>query len=179
LTCRRFLDFVTLREPRPRAHRGMLEAGGALYPCAIGRSGLVRRKREGDGGTPVGRWPMRYLVYRADRMARPATGLPAEPMAPWDAWCEAPGARDYNRPVRLPHPYATDSLWREDHLYDLLVVLGHNDEPPVSAMGSAIFFHLAREDYGPTAGCVAVRRPHMLSILSRCGPGTLLVTGGA
>ncbi len=155
----------------------MLEAGGVLYPCAIGRSGLRRLKREGDGATPIGRWPMRSLIYRADRMMRPATGLPTLAMSPTDGWCEVPGTRDYNRPVRLPHPHATDSLWRDDHLYDLLVVLGHNDDPPISPLGSAVFFHLARDDYGPTAGCVAVRRDHMLAILARCGPGTVLVTG--
>lgn len=174
---RRFLAAVTLRQSNPRSHRGMLEAGGALYPCAIGRSGLALRKREGDGTTPIGRWRMRTLIFRPDRMAKPSTGLPAVAMAPHDAWCEVPDARDYNRPVRLPHPLATDCLWRDDHLYDFLVVLGHNDDPPVSPLGSAVFFHLAREDYGPTAGCVAVSRPDMLKILPRCGPDTVLVTG--
>lgn len=171
-----YLDRVVLRQVKPRHHQGMLEAGGIMVSCAIGRSGLKRLKREGDGTTPVGRWPMRYLVWRADRHARPMTGLPLVAMQPDDAWCEVPESRDYNRPVKLPHPDATDSLWRDDHLYDFLVVLGHNDEPVVPGAGSAVFFHLAREDYGPTAGCVAVNLPDMLRILARCDPGTELVT---
>jgi len=173
----RYLDCVILRQARPLSHRGMLEAGGLLAPCAIGRAGLKRSKREGDGTTPVGRFPMRGLIWRADRHARPMTGLAACPMQPCDAWVEKPFSPDYNRPVTLPHPDATDSLWRDDRLYDFLVVLGHNDDPPVADRGSAVFFHLARPDYGPTAGCVAVSLADMLRILPRCGPGTLLVTG--
>ena len=171
------LDHVFVYQPRTRRHRGVLIAAGAVFPCALGRSGLVRQKREGDGGTPVGAWPMRYVLYRPDRMARPASGLPRFAIAPGDGWCDCPSERRYNRPIRVPSASSAEGLWRSDGLYDVIVVLGYNDDPPVPGRGSAIFFHLAREDFGPTAGCVAVRRADMLKLVSRCGPGTAMCIG--
>ena len=132
---------------------------------AVGRGGLVLDKREGDGGTPIGAWPLREVFYRPDRMAMPVTRLPVRPLAPTDGWCDAPGDARYNRPVRLPYPASAEQLWRGDHVYDLIVVVGYNDAPVVPGKGSAIFLHLARSNYAPTAGCVAFARGHLLSIL--------------
>ena len=104
----------------------------------------------------------------------PATALPSQPIGPDDGWCDAPGDAAYNQPVKLPYPASAEALWLEDHVYDLIVVLGHNDDPPVSGMGSAIFLHLARPDYAPTAGCVALARPDLEAVLLRAAPGDLL-----
>jgi L,D-peptidoglycan transpeptidase YkuD (ErfK/YbiS/YcfS/YnhG family) len=143
--------------------------------CAIGRSGRRPKQREGDGITPLGRWPVREVLYRADRVARPRTGLPARPIRPHDGWCDAPFDRNYNRKVALPYPASHERLWRDDALYDLVVVLGYNDRPRSLGRGSAIFMHLARTNYAPTAGCIALSRPDMLKLLARLGPGDAIL----
>jgi L,D-peptidoglycan transpeptidase YkuD (ErfK/YbiS/YcfS/YnhG family) len=145
---------------------------------AVGRGGLVLDKREGDGGTPIGAWPLREVFYRPDRMAMPVTRLPVRPLAPTDGWCDAPGDARYNRPVRLPYPASAEQLWRGDHVYDLIVVVGYNDAPVVPGKGSAIFLHLARSNYAPTAGCVAFARGHLLSILRLIDTRSRLVVQG-
>lgn len=151
---------------------GRLRFGSETVPCALGRSGVVagRDKREGDGATPAGRWPLRRVLYRPDRLPAPETALPVQALTPTDGWCDAPGDPNYNRPVILPYPASCEDLWREDHVYDIIVILGHNDDPVIESLGSAIFFHLARDHYTPTEGCVAVARPDMLRILTICNP---------
>lgn len=144
--------------------------GAWRFRCALGRGGISRNKREGDGATPAGAWPMRRLLYRADRVACPKTRLPAMPINPTDGWCDEPGDPAYNQPVALPYPGRHERLWREDGLYDLLVVLGHNDDPVVPGLGSAIFLHVAGADYGPTEGCVALARPDLERVLAEAGP---------
>jgi len=144
--------------------------------CALGPAGVVaaRLKREGDGATPAGVWPMRRVLYRPDRGAAPATTLPTAPIQPDDGWCDAPDDPNYNRPVRLPYPASAETMWREDGLYDIVVILAHNDDPPVPGLGSAIFLHCARPDYGPTQGCVALARNDLETVLAIAGPGSAL-----
>jgi L,D-peptidoglycan transpeptidase YkuD (ErfK/YbiS/YcfS/YnhG family) len=121
--------------------------------------------------TPLGRWPLREVRYRADRLRRPATGLPVRVIRPGDGWCDDPTDRNYNRPVKLPFPRSHEGLWRKDSLYDLVVVLGYNDHPRSLGRGSAIFMHLARPGYTPTAGCIALSRADMLKVLGRMKRG--------
>lgn len=146
--------------------------GAAEWRCAVGRGALGAKQREGDGITPVGRWPMRRVLYRADRLPRPATALPCAAIGPDDGWCDDPADPAYNQPVRLPYPASHERLSREDHLYDLVVVLGYNDDPVVAGAGSAVFLHLARDDYGPTEGCVALSRADLLEVLRTARPGS-------
>jgi L,D-peptidoglycan transpeptidase YkuD (ErfK/YbiS/YcfS/YnhG family) len=148
------------------------------FRCALGKGGLKRNKREGDGATPIGAWPMRRLLYRADRMTAPATRLPSAPIAPQDGWCDDPADPAYNRPVRLPFGGRHERLWREDEIYDLLVVLGHNDDPVVAGLGSAIFLHVARGDYRPTEGCVALVHADLARVLVEAAPGDRVVVEG-
>lgn len=148
--------------------KGLLRFQGRGYSCILGRSGIVTDKREGDGGTPVGCFPLRRVLYRPDRLAKPETVLPVQAIGPNDGWCDDPSHADYNRPVRLPHPASCEQLWREDHLYDLVVVLGHNDDPPVPGLGSAIFMHLAHPDHKPTQGCLAFSCENLLELLKLC-----------
>lgn len=145
-----------------------------LVPCAIGPSGMTEKKREGDGATPVGRFLLRHVYYRTDRLTRPTTKLPLSPISPRDGWCDEPGDAMYNRPVTLPYQARAETMYRDDHLYDICVILGHNDDPPIAGRGSAIFFHLAHDDYRPTQGCVAVARDHMLAILAHCDQHTAM-----
>jgi len=130
--------------------------GAGLRRCAVGRAGIAEKIREGDGVTPAGIWPLRNVLYRADRIPRPQTILPTAPIDPDSAWCDVPDDPQYNRLVRLPYASLDERLWREDALYDLIVVVGFNDEPAVPGKGSAIFLHVARPDYGETQGCVAL-----------------------
>jgi len=151
--------------------RGVLKVGGLAFPCALGRKGCRVRKREGDGATPVGRWRLVAVLYRPDRGRRPPTRLPVRPIRPDDGWCDAPTDRNYNRHVRHPYPASAERLWREDGLYDLVVVLDHNARPRVRGAGSAVFMHLARPGYQPTEGCIALSREHLLRLLQRLGVG--------
>lgn len=153
---------------------GHLECGGRVFRCAVGRGGVSPSKREGDGATPAGRFPVRRLFYRPDRLEEPATALPRMALSPADGWCDDPEHPDYNRLVRLPHPARCEHLWRDDGLYDLFVELGYNDDPPVPGLGSAIFLHVARESYAPTEGCVALAISDLSWVVGRLSPAAVL-----
>lgn len=168
---------MIVRALNPQATTGVLEFCGLRMPCALGRGGLKSLKREGDGATPIGRWPLRQAFYRSDRILRPNTGLPLSQIRPSDGWCDAPGDRNYNRPVSHPYPASAERFWREDHLYDLVVVLGYNDRPRSRSRGSAIFLHVAGPALGPTEGCVAVRRADLQCIIRLMRPGQHLHIG--
>lgn len=155
---------------RARSH-GKLCLGTLNLACATGRGGRRPKQREGDGVTPVGLWRIMEVLYRADRLQRPRTALPVKPITPRDGWCDAPADRNYNRPVPLPYPASHERLWRGDHLYDLVIVLGYNDKPRSLGRGSAIFMHLARRSYAPTEGCIALARGDMLKLLAWLKPG--------
>ncbi|SCA56373.1 conserved hypothetical protein [Candidatus Terasakiella magnetica] len=139
---------------------------GKTYKCALGKSGMTQDKCEGDGATPLGTYALRRVLYRADRLEKPETILKTHAIKSYDGWCDAPNHPLYNRPVCLPFSASHEKLSREDHIYDIIVVLGHNDDPPIPGKGSAIFFHLARENYEGTEGCVAIKRADMLDILA-------------
>ena len=142
---------------------------------ALGRSGIRANKREGDGGTPMGSFKPMRLWWRADRHPRPRTFLPVRTISAADAWCENPADRQYNQPIRLKPGQGGDRLERDDHLYDFIVEIDHNTRPRVSGRGSAVFLHLARENFGPTAGCISMTKSAMLRLLRRMGRRTLIV----
>lgn len=159
-----------------REPRGRLVAGDIDVPCALGPAGLVADKKEGDGGTPVARMALKTLYYRPDRMDPPVTFLGRAPILPDMGWCDEPASPAYNRLVKLPFDGSHERMWRDDHAYDLCVILGWNLDRPVPGRGSAIFFHLAKEDYSPTEGCIAVSQADMLTILRECGAGSTMET---
>jgi L,D-peptidoglycan transpeptidase YkuD (ErfK/YbiS/YcfS/YnhG family) len=152
---------------------GFLDLGGRKVRCALGRSGVkpAADKREGDGASPAGVWPIRRVLYRPDRGPPPATAFELAPISREDGWCDAPKDPAYNRPVRLPYPASAEHMWLESGVYDIVVILGHNDDPVVPGMGSCIFLHLSRPDYSPTEGCVAVPRAELEELLSKARPG--------
>lgn len=127
-------------------------------PCMVGANGVTQNKQEGDHATPAALLPLRRIFYRADRVKRPETALPCEALSPQDGWCDDSTHPDYNRFVTVPHPGRHERLWRDDHAYDLIAVLGWNDDPPVRHRGSAIFLHLPTER-GTTEGCIALAEP--------------------
>ena len=150
-----------------------LRCGGRRYPVAIGRAGLTGDKREGDGATPRGLHRITGLLYRADRLSRPAPW--AVPIGPGDLWSDDPADPAYNRPVRAPHPFSHERLRRADPLYDVVITTDWNAWPIAPGRGSAIFLHVWRKPRHPTAGCLAFRRDHLLRMLPHLRPGTRLL----
>ncbi len=152
-----------------------LDWGVGKRRAAIGPGGIGTKGGEADGITPRGRFPVREIFYRADRIAKPATALPLRAIQKDDGWCDAPNDPNYNRPVKLPYPASAEVMWREDHLYDLVAVLGYNDDPAVPGKGSAIFLHLARPDHSATQGCVALKYEDALAAIAQLRPGDQVV----
>lgn len=159
------MDLIVTPDRTHDGKRGRARWGGQSFDCALGAGGVARLKREGDGASPVGAWPMERLMYRPDRQAPPISALPARALCVLDGWCDSPASPAYNQPVTLPHPASCERMWRRDHLYDLVVILDHNRHPPAPGAGSAIFLHLAHADYRPTAGCIALARADLLIVL--------------
>jgi L,D-peptidoglycan transpeptidase YkuD (ErfK/YbiS/YcfS/YnhG family) len=145
---------------------------GGAAAAACGRSGVRRDKREGDGASPAGSFPLIRAFYRADRLARPETGLPLAAMRPDAGWVDDPADPQYNRLVTLPYAAHHEEMWRQDGLYDLVVVIGYNTAPVVPGRGSAIFLHCAAADFVPTAGCITIARDALLALLPLLGPGS-------
>ena len=152
---------------------GRFDLAGREVRCALGKGGVIAAdlKREGDSASPLGVWPIRRALYRPDHGAAPETALPTAEIKPNDGWCDAPDDPAYNQPVTHPYPASAERMWRDDALYDLVVILGHNDNPVNPGAGSAIFLHVARPDYAPTEGCVALARPDLEALLKIAKPG--------
>ena len=161
-TRRRLVLAVRARPGVPA--QGLMNVAGTVLRCALGRGGITAAKREGDGGTPLARMALLGGYLRGRAFPR-ASRLPLSPIGPALGWCEVPGDRNYNRPVRMPYPASHERMLREDGLYDACVVLDWNIRPRRRGRGSAIFFHLARPGYTPTQGCVAVSRRTMARLL--------------
>ena len=160
--------------PMTAASSGWAVLGQRRWRCALGAGGVHADKHEGDGATPTGRFALRRLLFRPDRLPRPVCALPTGALTPADGWCDDPADAAYNRAVALPYPASCEQLWRDDAVYDLILVVGHNDAPPVAGAGSAIFIHCARPDYAPTAGCIAFASGALIELLSLLTPASVL-----
>lgn len=173
----RRISFATIRlSVRPGLRsQGWLRMGPLHVPVALGRAGIRANKREGDGGTPRGRFRPVRLWWRADHLPRPRTLLPVRRIRPIDAWCEDPADRRYNRPFAKSANEPGDRLMRDDHLYDAIVEIDHNTRPRVAGRGSAVFIHLARPAFAPTAGCVALRPRDLKLLVARLSPKTRIL----
>lgn len=171
------LRWLRVRPSAGNPQRGWLTAPGLAIPVALGRGGIVANKREGDGGTPRGTFHPLRIWWRGDRLPRPASTLPVRRIADDDAWCEDPLDRRYNRSIKLMGAESGDRLRRKDHLYDLIVEIDHNTRPRIAGRGSAVFLHLARDGYAPTAGCVAMAPGALTRLIARLGPNTRILIG--
>ena len=162
--------------PSPgRLGAGRLHAGALTIPCALGRNGVTRFKREGDGKTPAGRFAVTGGYWRQDRLRPPGAHFSLRPIKAHMGWCDDPGDANYNRPLRLPARARHEELLRADGLYDVVLILDHNQRPRVRGHGSAIFFHLTRDKADPTAGCVAISREHMIKLLPRLSRDCVMI----
>ncbi len=168
---------IHIRPAAGNCQRGWMSLGEQTLPVALGRGGILANKREGDGGTPRGVFHPLRLWWRADRHIRPATRLPIRAIHPDDGWCEDPDDRHYNRPVKLDNSSSADRLTRDDHLYDFIIEIDHNTTPRIAGRGSAVFLHLARPGFTPTAGCIAMTKANMLRLLARIDRKTRIVIG--
>lgn len=156
---------------------GVITWSSKKYRCAIGKSGVIASidKREGDNKSPLGDWPIRRVFYRADRVEKPDTKLEVIQLNDQMGWCDDPNdPENYNTLVTLPYSLSHEKLWREDHVYDIIVELGYNDSPPVIGLGSAIFMHVKRNDYEGTDGCVALSIEHLREVLHHAKPGDIV-----
>jgi L,D-peptidoglycan transpeptidase YkuD (ErfK/YbiS/YcfS/YnhG family) len=169
------VTYIHVRAINQSSRQARLTLGATTFPCWLGRTGLSFRKHEGDGKTPIGAWTLRSGYFRADRLRKPECGLKLEALTTDIGWCETPPSGQYNRKVHLPFRDVSESMWRADNAYDVVFPTNHNEHPRVKGAGSAIFFHLLRDDADCTAGCVAVRGSDMRKILARCGRKTVLV----
>ena len=157
------------------ATTGIIAYGGQRLFCTLGKSGISTFKREGDGATPRVTMNFLYILYRADRLARPQTYLPTFPLRSEDGWCDDPHDSNYNKPVSWPYGASAEHLWREDNIYDVIVVLDYNLRLRKKHAGSAIFWHISRPDLSPTQGCIATSQKDLLQMLKNCGPKTKLI----
>lgn len=172
---RRKRSVLQVRRAAGRSQRGILAAGVLRIPCALGRSGTTIFKREGDGATPVARMALIAAYHRQGRMVRPPACLQIQHVRPGrDGWCDAPEHAAYNRPVRLPFKASAESLARQDRLYDFVVVLDWNYRRRARMRGSAIFLHIAKPNYLPTAGCIAVSPIDMVRLAPLLRRGAVL-----
>ena len=149
-------------------HKGKIKVGNQVFDCALGKKGVLAaaEKREGDNKTPAGKWAFRKIFYRKDKI--PLLVAPLEPVALEEnfGWCDAADDVNYNKFVLHPYPKSAEHLWRKDDVYDIIVILGHNDDPVVPGYGSAIFMHVARPDYSGTEGCVALKKEDLITLLA-------------
>ncbi len=159
----------------------VLDTGLIELPCLVGRSGLIDgdKKQEGDGATPKGRWPLRCLYFRPDKISTKALprsfALACQPITPDDGWCDDPSSPLYNQLIQLPCNVRHEKLWRDDGLYDLVLPMGYNDQPALPHKGSAIFLHCAAENTRHTQGCLALAKPDLLMALNHITAATYIV----
>ncbi len=170
-----YIRVIRVRRSPQRGNCGIAIAAERMLRCAIGRGGITGNKREGDGATPVGHFRFVAGYYRADREVLRPTGLSMTAIGTRLGWCDAPGDRNYNRPVQLPYPASHELMHRNDHLYDWCLVVDQNYYSRIRGRGSAIFVHVAKKDYAPTEGCVAFAINDLRWLISHIGPDTSLV----
>jgi L,D-peptidoglycan transpeptidase YkuD (ErfK/YbiS/YcfS/YnhG family) len=154
--------------------RGWFSAGFTSLPCAVGGTAVSHRKREGDLASPAGQFHLLGGFYRSSA-PRPAAPWTLRKIAAADGWCDDPRSPSYNRPTRLPSRYSCEQLWRNDGLYDLVLILDYNLSPRRAGRGSAIFLHCARPDFAPTAGCIALKTSELRKLLPRLAKDAVLV----
>lgn len=146
---------------------GHLKFDSKSYRCALGRGGILTYKVEGDGATPTGIYPLLRLFWRSDKITSIETLLPHQNLNLDDGWCDDPTHPEYNQLVNLPFSASHERMWHDDDLYDLVIEIGHNNNPVVPGAGSAVFIHVASPDYAATEGCIALAKDDLLMLIQK------------
>ena len=168
-------DDMDIVVEQTETNNASLSFRGLECRCSIGKGKITENKVEGDLCTPAGKWPLRRVFYREDRLEQPETVLQTIGISKNMGWSDDPcDDRGYNTLIKTPYPYSHEKLWRSDSAYNIIVEMGYNDDPPTIGKGSAIFMHIARSNFDPTAGCIALKKSDLLSLLSLVGHGDVL-----
>ncbi len=154
--------------------KNFLYANEIKFPCAIGKNGITKNKTEGDGCTPFGCYKFNKIYYRADKLGDLKINLNAETISSNYGWCDDPNSKYYNKLIKFPFSQSAEELYRDDDLYDIVCVIDYNINPTQSGKGSAIFLHVAHEDYRGTEGCIALNKRHLLQIVSKITTKTII-----
>ena len=160
-----------------RVKKNYLTFRGEQFQCSIGRSGFSKDKKEGDGFTPVGTFYIENIYYRADKLENLDTKINKIIINESDGWCDDAGHKEYNQLIRFPFNFSAEKLFREDSLYNVVCVLNYNTNPVTPGIGSAIFMHVADDEYKPTEGCVALKQEDLIYLLSFVDDKTEIILG--
>ena len=156
-------------------HKNKITFTNYKAKCAIGKRGISKNKVEGDLKTPKGSFNLEYILYRKDRIGQIKTTLKKIIIKRYMAWCDDPLSKYYNQLVKLPFKYSAERLFRKDNIYDVIIVVNFNRKIIKKNKGSAIFIHLAKKNYKPTKGCVAISKPFMLNLVSMISKTTKII----
>ena len=134
--------------------------------CALGKRGIGYKKKEGDLITPVGKYKIKYILYRKDRIKKIYSKIRTIVIKKNMAWCNDPESKDYNKLIKLPSDFSFEKLYKKENIYDIVLVLDYNMNPIIKNKGSAIFIHVAKKNFKKTEGCIALRKIHLLKIIN-------------
>jgi L,D-peptidoglycan transpeptidase YkuD (ErfK/YbiS/YcfS/YnhG family) len=151
---------------------GYLKYKNLKFRCALGKAGVKKKIMEGDSITPKGIFKIIKIYYRSDKIKKIETLIKKKKIKKNMGWCDDPKSRSYNQQIKLPTKYSHEKLYRNDNLYDLIAVLNYNINPIIKNKGSAIFLHIAKNSYQKTKGCIALKREHLIEIISQIKKNT-------
>ena len=151
---------------------GYLKYKNLKFRCALGKGGVKKKTMEGDNITPKGTFKIIKIYYRSDKIKKIETLIKKNKIKKNMGWCDDPNSRFYNKLINLPTKYSHEKLYRNDNLYDLIVVLSYNTNPIIKNKGSAIFLHIAKNSYRKTKGCIALKKNHLIKIISKIKKNT-------
>jgi L,D-peptidoglycan transpeptidase YkuD (ErfK/YbiS/YcfS/YnhG family) len=151
---------------------GYLEYKNLKFRCALGKAGIKKKKKEGDNITPKGVFKIIKVYYRRDKIKNITTLVKKKEIKKNIGWCDDPVSNSYNKEIRLPSKFGHEKLYRKDNLYDLILVFNYNINPIIKNKGSAIFIHIAKKKYKPTAGCIALKKEDLVELLKNIKKNT-------
>ena len=152
-----------------------LSIGSYKVKCAIGKRGIGLKKKEGDKITPKGKFKIKSILFRKDRIKSLKSNIKVKNITKNMGWCDDPKANSYNQLIKFPFMFSAEKLYRKENTYDIIIVLNYNIDPIVKNKGSAIFLHIARKNYQKTNGCIAIKKPHMKKIIKLLKKDTLVL----